>query len=241
MEPLQHERTNIIQTSKLFLVVGDNTSPSQNSVVHYQTQKNPDDTSSCIVLLNFWSSLSKIHANLPHCSDMVGTARKSKNSSCKTFKKYTAASPQIPHHLCKAACVLIGWLFHSDMARMKVTSTVGWRHQTKMTAGLGLGIIPLPQVKWSGRGRRVEKLEEVGTVARGHCPLDRWCRWPQRQGHQCSVGEEPAQKNFGWPWEARPPERSFWSWPVEKALEVLAGDSKPSLRSASSRRALSSS
>ena len=69
-------------------MLGDNTSPSQNSNVHYQTQKKTLKkilASSCRTLLNSCSSLSKICANLPHSLEMVGTVVKSKNSLSKMF------------------------------------------------------------------------------------------------------------------------------------------------------------
>ena len=120
---------------KIFLMLGDNTSHSQSSVIYYQIQRKQKRikvilTSSYIALLNSWSSLSKIFAYLCHSSDI----RKSISEQLEimsVWKCTVTSSKQIPHDFCEATPASDWLVFHSSMVQTKIMPRKGEEGKTR--------------------------------------------------------------------------------------------------------------
>ena len=183
--------------------MGDNTSPGQNSIVHYQTQKNQDDTSSCIAPLNICSSLSKINGNLPHSSDMMETVEKSKKLLVQNIWKICSSKstntmwPLWSHPSFR----FVDFLFQHNTNQGNTQRGQAKAYQVKTKAEVDTAMqvyrtaeAPQPQVRWREGGRRQRDWRRWGGLQSHHPPASLW-RWLQRWGHQHQWGRNQPKRN----------------------------------------------
>ena len=164
-------------------------------------------SSSCIALLNSWSSLSKIFAYLHHSPDIRKCVNEQLELMQKLWKSTVTSSKEIPHDFCEVTPGSDWLVFHSSMARTKSTpredeirKTRKVRMRVEVHAVLAELPVPTeeaPPTLGKVEKRRVEesRLEEVGKL------LESSLTWQLAQmateaGLPMSGGEEPAQKKL---------------------------------------------